>query len=115
MAKKSKKALAVLALVEQPTIERAAQEAGVDASTLHEWLTDPAFARQYRDARRRAYRQGLGLAVRYVPHAIQVLAQTMADPKMPSSSHVAAANGVLKFAAGLEMDDIAAKIDEADV
>lgn len=84
----------------------------MDASQLHEWLTHADFAREYREARHRAYQHGLSLAVRYVPHAIQVLAQTMADPKMPSSSRVAAATSVLKFAAGLEMDDLVSELED---
>jgi hypothetical protein len=47
---------AILALLNQPTIGKAAEEAKVGERSLYRWLKDPTFAGAYREARREAFR-----------------------------------------------------------
>ena len=43
---------ALAALLSQPTLAQAAQQAGISESTMLRWLADPAFKARYREARR---------------------------------------------------------------
>jgi hypothetical protein len=43
---------AIVALLGQPTVEKAAQAVGVNEKTLRNWMKLPAFLAAYRDARR---------------------------------------------------------------
>lgn len=48
---------AIIALLQEPTIPKAAQAAGVGVRSVHRWLTEPEFSRAYRRARRDAFSQ----------------------------------------------------------
>lgn len=103
---------AILALLAQPTVLRAAEAAGVAESTMHRWLCEPAFASAYRAARRRAFAQAVAVTGRYAPLAVQVLAKIMADERAPHSARVQAAQAILKFTReSLELDDLAERVE----
>ena len=71
---------AILALIEQPTVPKAAEVAGVAISTIYRWLKEPIFAEAYREARRESFRHAISLTQRYAPAAIQTLMKVMQDP-----------------------------------
>ena len=102
---------AILSLVAQPTISRAAQACGVPERTVYRWMKLPEFQNAYREARRDSFSQAIGLCQRATPVAVNVLAKIMSDPTAPYTSRVAAAIAVLKFGReSLEIDDLAARI-----
>jgi len=103
---------ALLALMSEASIERAAGRARVSPRTLHRWLRQPTFQRAYRIARRQAFQQAIGLIVKYAPVAVSTLVKTLTDPTAPHHSKVAAAGLILRFGRdGIELDDIATRID----
>ncbi len=103
---------AIIALLNEQTVGRAAVTAEVGQRTLYRWLKDPTFSRAYREARRDAFGQAIALTQRYAPLAVQTLAQVMMDNDAPSSSKVAAATTILRFGReGIELDDLAARIE----
>ena len=53
---------AIIALVTEPTIAKAAESAAVSESTLHRWLLDETFTKAYRRARRETFSQAIALA-----------------------------------------------------
>lgn len=55
----ARRTAAVLALLTSPTVEAAADLAGVARSTLFAWLREPAFAAELEAARDKAFRGGL--------------------------------------------------------
>ncbi len=102
---------AILALLNNPTIARAAEAAGVDESTLHRWLRDPAFASAYKRARAESFGQAVGLTQRYAGAAVQTLVKIMADPAAATASKVAAATSLLKFGReGVVLDDLEERV-----
>jgi hypothetical protein len=102
---------ALLALLSEPTVKRAAEASGVPERTLYRWMDDAEFGRAYRQARRRAFSQAISLCQRYVPVALQTLARITADESAPHSSRVSAASAVLKFGRdSIELDDLAERI-----
>ncbi len=103
---------AIIALLNEQTISRAAAAVEVGQRTLYRWLRQPEFARAYREARREAFGQAIALTQRYAPLAVNTLAQVMMDNDAPSSSKVAAATTILRFGReGIELDDLAARIE----
>ncbi len=103
---------AILALLQEPTIAKAAASAGVSNRSLVRWLTQDDFSRAYRKARREAFSQAIGLTQHYAPLAVNTLATIMADKTAPSHARVTAASTLLKFGReGIELDDLAARVE----
>ncbi len=103
---------AIIALLNEQTLSKAAAAAEVGQRTLYRWLRKPEFSRAYRQARREAFGQAIALTQRYAPLAVNTLAQGMMDTAAPASSKVAAATGLLRFGReGIELDDLAARVD----
>ncbi len=103
---------AIIALLNEQSISRAAAVAEVGQRTLYRWLRQPEFSRAYREARREAFGQAIALTQRYAPLAVNTLAQVMMDDGAPTSSKVAAATTILRFGReGIELDDLAARVD----
>lgn len=101
----------VLALLSEPSIAAAAKKAQVGERTLHRWLRQPVFGREYRAARREAFAQAIGLTQRSSAVAVAMLLRIMHDPKATSSARVTAATNILKFAReSIELDDLAERI-----
>jgi len=103
---------AVIAMVCEPSIERAAKQAEVGVRTLKRWLDDPPFIVALRKARRQAFTQAIAMCQRYAPMAAGIIAKVASDPTTPAHVKVSAASQVLKFGReGLELDDLAARIE----
>ncbi len=103
---------AIVALLNEQTIAKAAAAAQVGERTLYEWLNQPDFSSAYRKARREAFGQAIALTQRYSPLAVNTLAQVMMDAAAPASAKVAAATTILRFGReGIELDDLAARVE----
>ena len=103
---------AIVALLNEQTVARAAKAAQVGERTMYRWLDEPGFSRAYYKARRDAFSQAIGLTQRYAPLAVNTLAQVMADQAAPASSRVSAAIALLRFGReGIELDDLAARVE----
>ena len=102
---------AIIELLAQPSVRKAAEVAGVGERTLYRWLEEPAFAAAYKKTRREAFKQAMGLTQRYAPVAVSTLAQITTDKTAPHSARVSAAQALLKFSReSLELDDLAERI-----
>lgn len=102
---------AILALLSEPTIPKAAKACGCGERTIHRWLGEGAFSAAYRNARRQAFGQAIGLAQQYAPLAMHTLIKAMAEDS-PAHVKVSAATALLKFAReGIELDDLAARVE----
>lgn len=103
---------ALVALLNEPTVLKAAQVCGVGERTIHRWLDEPDFSAAYRKARREVFAQAVALSGRYASLAVHTLAQVMADKAAPVSARVSAASSMLKFAReSIEMDDLAVRLE----
>jgi hypothetical protein len=103
---------AILALLAEPTVARAAGSCKVGVRTLHRWLREETFGRAYRLARRETFAQAVSLTQRYAGLAVQTLARVMTDETAPVASRVAAATSMLKFARdSIELDDLADRVE----
>ena len=103
---------AIVALLQEATIGRAAKVAEVGERTLHYWMRQPVFSQAFRKARRDAFSQAVSMTQHYAPLAVNTLAKIMADPDAPQHARVTAATTILKFGReGIELDDLAARIE----
>ena len=106
---------AVEALLREPTATRAAAAAGVNERTLRRWSATPAFRSALLRARRDAFGQAVGLTQRYAPVAVATLVKVMQDPAAAPSAKVTAAAVLLRFGRdGVELDDLAARLDDLE-
>ena len=104
--------IAIVALLNEPTLSRAAATAGVGERTLNRWLSMPAFRRAYHEARRHAFSHAIAMTHKYAPVAVATLTKVMGDAAAPASAKVAAATAMLRFGReGIELDDLAARVD----
>jgi hypothetical protein len=101
----------VLAMLQQPTLEKAAAAVGISSTTAWRIGKTPEFEEEMREAQRKAYGQSLS-RLRYAsPAAVNTIFRVMADPKTPASSQLRAADSVLHHAArGIELEDLGARI-----
>jgi len=103
---------AITALLNEPTVSRAAASVGMNERTLYRWLQTPEFSRVYRGLRREAFTHAISLTQRYAPVAIHALAQIVSDTTAPHSARVSAAGAILKFSRdSIELDDLSARIE----
>lgn len=106
---------AIVALLREPTITRAAKAAGVHEATLHRWLAADAFANAYRQSRRQAFIQSIAMLQQCAPLAVQTIARLMVDPDAPPHVRVAAGATLLRCAKeGMAIDDLAARVEKIE-
>ena len=103
---------AVAALLQEPTVTRAAAAAGVGERTIRRWLAEPAFRAAVLAARREAFGHAIGLTQRYAPVAVATLVRVMQDDTVHASAKVTAAAVLLRFGReGIELDDLAERVE----
>ena len=103
MTARQKKAIAEL--VRSPTIEAAAEAAGIGYSTLRLWLKeDEVFQREYQDALTRLIRDATAQAKKNLSPALSTLREIMEDREIPASSRISAARALLDY--GLKLTEI---------
>lgn len=107
-----KQEAAILALLADPIISRAARAAGLSESTLRRWLNDPVFAACYRNARSSVFGQALALSQRYSAMAVQTLAAIMNDTSQMGSCRVSAALGIIKTARDENVNDLRSLVEQ---
>jgi hypothetical protein len=102
---------AIIALLNEPTVRKAAEAAEVAESTMHRWLDEPAFAAAYRGAQRKVFAQAVSLCQKYSGLAVQCLAKIINDATAPHSAKVQASQAMLKFGReSIELDDVQARL-----
>jgi hypothetical protein len=103
---------AVVALVNQPSVAKAAEACGVPERTLYRWLAEPAFSKAYRRARRLAFSHAIALSQRLAVLAVNVLGKVANDAGAPHAARVSASSAILKFSReSIELDDLAGRIE----
>jgi len=100
----------IVALLEHPTLEKAAAAVGVSDVTLWRCLKKPEFAEAYRMARREAFSQSVARLQHASNAAVGTLLRVMTDREAPPASRVRATDVVLQTSLpGMEIEDIKSK------
>ena len=114
-ARSGRKERAVLALLEQPTVEKAAATVGISDVTLWRWLRTPEFQKAYREAHREAFSQCVARLQNASSAAVGTLLRVMLDRDAPAASRVRAADCVLNHATkAIELEDIEVRVSELE-
>jgi len=111
----AKQEKAIIALLNEPTIARAAKSAGVGETTLYRWLQEEGFNKEYRSVRKKALTQTIARLQNGTTKAIETLEEIMIDKEATSSSRVTASKIVLEIAfKAYELEELASKMDELE-
>src|SRR4051794_18438474 len=109
MTRKQEQAIA--ALLTQPTVEKAAEAAGVSANSLKNWLKDQQFIAAYRAARRQIVERAVGQLQAATRRAVATLRKNLKAPR--ESDQIRAAALILEHSArGVELWDLAQEVAE---
>ena len=101
----------ILALLQQPGMEKAAAAVGISTVTAWRITKTQEFKEEYRQARREAFTQSLGRLQQAAGAATSTLMKIMVDPNAPAGSRVRAADRVLEHAqSALELEDIQVRL-----
>jgi hypothetical protein len=98
MSLRGKKEKAVLALMQEPTVAKAAAQTGISRATLFRWLKDPKFNDRLMEARVQASNMALLNLSELSGRATQVLREIMDEPNVNPRARVAAARTALQMA-----------------
>ncbi|HLP85624.1 MAG TPA: hypothetical protein VK157_14840 [Phycisphaerales bacterium] len=106
---------AILALMNEPTVTRAAELVQVDPRTIYRWLETPEFAAAFRRTRREAFAQAMAATQKYAGLAVHSLAKVMSDANANPQARVAAATALLKFSReSLQIDSLVERIEQLE-
>ena len=105
----------ILALLQQPSMEKAAASIGI--STVTAWRISKT--REFKDDCRKALRETFSQSVARLQQAsgaaVSTLLKVMVDQATPPATRVRAADSVLDHAAkSIELEDIEARLDELE-
>src|SRR5688500_9959111 len=90
-----KKEFAILALLQEPTLQQAAERCGLSAATLWRWLQNPEFQQACRSARREAFHTALARLSQLSNEAVLTLHRNLTCG-MPATQ-IRAAVAILEF------------------
>ncbi len=104
---------AIIALLEQPTMEKAAKAAGINKTTLYKWFRgDAAFKEAYREARREAFSAAVARLQAAATQAVTALVEIAGDPSQQGAARVGASKAILDYAVkAVETEEILARVE----
>jgi transposase-like protein len=106
---------AIVALLANSTIKRAAKSIGVDETTLWRWLQDKDFHNAYRTARRESVSQAIARLQQASSEAVNTLREVVKDKKQPAPARVSAAKAILEFSMkAVEIEDMAERLAQVE-
>jgi hypothetical protein len=102
---------AIVALLNQPTITLAAEDAGISETTLWRWLQREDFTKAYREARKQAVNQAIAHIQRISGEAVNTLREVMNDGKK-ETARVTAARAILELTLkAYEIEDLEERLE----
>src|SRR5712692_8331766 len=105
--KKFQREQLILAMLQQPTWQKAAASIGISEVTAWRIRQTPEFRRDFLQARREAISQSLGRLQQGSSAAASTLLKIMLDPNNSASSRVQAASRVLDYAkSAFDLEDL---------
>jgi hypothetical protein len=105
----------ILALLQQPSLERAASAIGVSAVTAWRISKTPEFQQEYRQARRESMEQSARRLQQGCGVAALTLLKIMMDPNSPAASRLRAADSIISHSKSLmELEDIDVRLQRVE-
>jgi AcrR family transcriptional regulator len=97
MGRRSREDQALLALISEPTIAKAAEASGISQATLFRYLQDKEFRAEYQRQKRTLLDAALSDLHAAAGDAVACLVEIMTDTKVTPAARVAAARAVLGY------------------
>jgi hypothetical protein len=105
----------ILALLQQPSMEKAAAAIGISTVTAWRISKTREFQEEFRKARRETFSQSVARLQQASGAAVSTLLRVMVDKSTPAASRVRAADRVLDHASkAMELEDIEARLGELE-
>lgn len=106
---------AIVALLSEPSLARAASSAGISQATLWRWMQQPEFARRYRQAQRQVLTHTIARLQATASDAAAVLHEIALNPAIPASARVSAARSILENAMkAAEFDTVVERMSDLE-
>jgi len=113
--KKWRRQQLILAMLQQPTLQKAAASTGISEVTAWRIRQTPEFQREYLQARREAVSQSLARLQQGSGAAASTLFKIMVDPNTPASTRVQAASRILEHAKrAVELEDLELRVHQLE-
>lgn len=112
---KQKQQRALLALLTNPTREKAAAAAGITVKTLRGYLADPEFQAEYRKAFAELVEDATRQAQQAIEPALSTLREVVEDGSESTQFRISAARSILEYSLKMtEQNDILSKLQELE-
>lgn len=106
---------AIIALLTAPSIEEAAQTAGVSDTTIYRWLKLPEFQAELKEARRQAVNLAISKLQQSTASAVKVLQDVAENEDAPASARVSAARIILdQVLKTVELEEVISRIEKLE-
>lgn len=113
--KEQKREVAICAMLSAPSLREAAKKAGIAEATLHRWLKDDSFKKDYKTAKRELINHAISRLQQSSEKAVNVLVKIAEDKNCPASARVSAAKTILEISLKtVEFEDLEQRIDELE-
>lgn len=103
-----------MALLQQPTLEKAAAAIGISTTTAWRISKTPEFEEEFERARRNTYDKTISRLQYGAAKAVDTILEVMQDPRATHGCKVRAADRMLHHAAKAKELDVAARLDRLE-
>jgi hypothetical protein len=111
----AKQETALLALLDNSTIEATYKAAGISKATMWRFMQDANFQARYRASRRQLVETAIAQLQKHATTAARVLVNIAVDKDAPASSRVAAAKTILdQSVSAIELMDLQERIEKLE-
>ncbi|MDA8139438.1 MAG: hypothetical protein M0036_12375 [Desulfobacteraceae bacterium] len=106
---------AILALLESPTIQKAASQVGISEATLYRWLSNDAFKEELKATKQKIVGHAIARIQNATGLAVDALVEILGDKNSPPSTRVAASRVILEITnKAVEIEELQSRLDRIE-
>ncbi|MCA1011388.1 hypothetical protein [Halobacillus halophilus] len=110
-----KQELAVMAIITEPTMQKAADKAGITTSTLYRWQQLDSFQEQLHQMKKETVSQATARLRQSMTIAVDTLTEMASNPKTPAVARGSAARTLLEYGMKAhQMEDLQERIERLE-
>ncbi len=112
---KPKQEKLLLAMLTQPNLTKAIEEAGISKKTAYKYQSDPVFKTEYLKQRKEIMSRVTGLLQQASADGVKILYDIAKDTNQPAHARVQAVRTILEYAyKGIELEEIQTRLEEVE-
>lgn len=113
--KSRKEQAAIIALLNEPTIKKAALKVGIGEATLWRWMQEADFKEQFRLAKKQSLSQAISKLQQSTGIAAETLLEICVDIAAPPASRVAASKTIIEMGfKAVEIEELESRIAQLE-